>query len=51
MVMTSKHRLTSRDGIELRLVVIFRIGLKLSALENIKTNSKTPLQILFTVEN
>ena len=42
MVMTSKHRLTSRDDIELRVVVTFRVGLKLSAVENIKTYSKHP---------
>ena len=51
MAMTSKHHLTSRDDIELRVVVKFRVGLKLSAVENIKTNSKHPLQILFTVQN
>ena len=43
MAMTSKHRLTSRDDIELCVVVKFRVGLRLSAVENIKTNSKTPL--------
>ena len=42
MAMTSKHRLTSRDDIELRVVVKFRVGLKLSAVKNIKTNSKHP---------
>ena len=39
MVMTSKHRLRSRDDIELPVVVKFRVGLNLSAVENIKTNS------------
>ena len=43
MAMTSKHRLTSRDDIELCVVVKFRVGLRPSAVENIKTNSKTPL--------
>ena len=42
MAMTSKHRLTSRNDIELRVVVKFRVGLKLSAIENIKTNPKHP---------
>ena len=42
MAMTSKHSLTSRDDIELRVVVKFRVELKLSAVENIKTNSNTP---------
>ena len=42
MAMTSKHRLTSRDDIELRLVVKFRGGLKLSAVENIKRIQNTP---------
>ena len=41
MAMTSKHRLTSRDDIALRVVVKFRVELKLSVVENIKTNSKT----------
>ena len=36
MAMTSKHRLTSRDDIELRVVVKFRVGLKPSrAVEEI----------------
>ena len=51
MTMTSKHRLTSRDDIELRVVVKFCVGLKLSAVEYIKTNFKKTLQILFTVQN
>ena len=51
MAMTSKHRLTSRDDIKLRVVVKFIVGLNLSAGENIKTNSKQPLEILFTVQN
>ena len=42
MAMTSKHRLASRDDIESRVVVKFRVGLKLSAVENIITNSNTP---------
>ena len=40
MAMTSKHRLTSRDDIELRVFVKFCVGLKLSPVENIKTISK-----------
>ena len=36
MAMTSKHRLTSRDDIELRVVVKFCVELKLSLVENIK---------------
>ena len=35
MAMASKHRLTSRDDTELRVVVKFRVGLKLSLVENI----------------
>ena len=43
MAMISKYRLTSRDDIELRVVVKFRVGLKPLAVENIKTNlKKTP---------
>ena len=42
MAMPSKHRLTSRDDIELRVVVKFRVGLKLSAVENIKLIQNTP---------
>ena len=51
MAITSKYRLMSRDDIELRVVVKFRVGLKLSAVENIKTNSKHPLQIMLTIQN
>ena len=53
MAMTSKHRLTSRDDIELRVVVKFRVGLNISAVENIKTNSKHPCRScsVFTVQN
>ena len=40
MAMTSKRGLTSRDDIKLRVVVKFRGGLKLSAVENIKTTGK-----------
>ena len=36
MAMTSKHPLTLRNDIELRVVVKFCVGLKLSAVENIK---------------
>ena len=39
MAMTSKHRLTSRDDIELRVFAKFCVGLKLSPVENIKTIS------------
>ena len=42
MAMTSKHPLMSRNDIELRVVVKFCAGLKLSAVENINTNSKHP---------
>ena len=42
MAMTSKHRLTSRDDIELRVVVKFRVGLKLSAVETLKLIQNTP---------
>ena len=41
MDMASKHRLTSRDDMELRVVVKFRVGLKLSAVENIKLIQNT----------
>ena len=41
-IASKKHRLTSRDDIELCVVLKFRVGLKLSAVENIKTNSQTP---------
>ena len=51
MAMASKHRLTSRDDIELCMVVKFRVGLKLLAVKIIKTQFKTPLQILLTVQN
>ena len=43
MAMTSKHRLTSRDDIELRVVVKFRVGLKLSAVKKtLKLIQNTP---------
>ena len=42
MAMTSKHCLTSRDDIELHVVVNFCVGLTLSAEENIKLIQNTP---------
>ena len=42
IAMTSKHHLTSRDDIELRVVVKLCVGLKLLPVENIKTISNTP---------
>ena len=50
MAMTSKHRLTSRDDIELRMVVKFRVELNFSAVENIKTNSKHPCRSCLRTE-
>ena len=42
MAMASKHRLTSSDDIELRVVVKLRVGLKLSAIETLKLIQNTP---------
>ena len=50
MAMTSKHRLTSRDDIELRVVVKFRVGLKLSAVETLKLIQNTPADPVHVTE-
>ena len=42
MAMTSKHRLMSRDDVELRVVVKLCVGLKLSPVGNIKTIQNAP---------